>query len=73
MENFKEVYKTNFAAVFAAALRFLKDYDQARDLAQDVFTDLWMHRDKYIGAENLQAYLITTTKHKAIDYYRKNV
>lgn len=53
---FDQVYNKYWKKIFNAAYKRLENADQAKDVAQDVFVQLWT-REKNTPIENLNAYL----------------
>lgn len=48
---------------------FTKDKEQARDMAQDVFLDIWNDRGKLVEVKSFKAYLFKIAKNKVCNYY----
>lgn len=58
---FDSLYQKYWKLVLNAAYKRLKDAGKAEDIAQDVFTQLWL-RGKNREIKNLQAYLFTAVR-----------
>jgi RNA polymerase sigma-70 factor (ECF subfamily) len=43
----------------------------AEELAQDIFTTVWIDREKIDPSKNIKGYLFTVARHTIADYYRK--
>lgn len=52
--------------------RYVKDFHQAEDLAQDAFVEILVHKDRYNFKSGFKTFLFTIGKNKAIDFIRKN-
>lgn len=52
--------------------RYIKDLYMAQDIAQDVFVELYIHKDRFDMNYNFKTYLFTIGRNKAVDYIRKN-
>lgn len=65
---FRLVFKTFYPKVYGFALGFLKDADDADDMAQTVFLRLWTHRESLANVQNLDAYLYTITKNTVLNH-----
>lgn len=52
--------------------RYTNDIYLAQDLAQDVFVELLVHKDRFDKVSNFKTYLFTIGRNKAVDYIRKN-
>jgi len=72
----KEAYEVLVARhsdmVLAVACRFLADPDAGRDVAQDVFLDLWLGRHRYSPAGKFKGYLATLTLNRCRDATRRS-
>lgn len=49
---------------------FIKDEDEARDLAQEIFFRLWVNREQLEKVESLKAYLFRMVRNKVYDRYK---
>ncbi len=56
--------------VFAVALHYLRDSEEARDLAQDVFIKVYRKIDTFTG-EGFLAWLLRLTRNSSIDRLRR--
>ena len=56
--------------VFAVALHYLRDREEARDLAQDVFVKVYQKLESFDG-EGFLAWLLRLTRNSAIDRLRR--
>jgi len=65
---FRLVFRTFYPKVYGFALGFLKDADDADDVAQTVFIRLWTHRESLEKVQNLDAYLYTITKNTVLNH-----
>lgn len=67
---FDALYDQYWSAVYAAAYKRLQDEDMAKDIAQDVFLQLWAKRDT-LHIENLPAYLYTAIRNKVYNIFEQ--
>lgn len=51
---------------------YVKDINEAEDLAQDTFVDIYVYKDRYNFKWGLKTYIYTIGRNKAIDFIRKN-
>lgn len=65
---FRLVFKTFYPKVYCFALGFLKNVDDADDIAQTVFIRLWTKRETLANIYNLDAYLYTITKNTVLNH-----
>jgi RNA polymerase sigma-70 factor (ECF subfamily) len=56
------------AAVLNTAVRILRDTQQAQDVHQEVFLEIWRRWHKYDGRTNWPAYLYRVTVRKALEF-----
>ena len=52
--------------------RYIKDISMAEDLAQDVFVEVYLHKERYNPQNEFKTYIYTIGHNKAVDYIRKN-
>lgn len=52
-------------------MKNIRDHEKARDIVQDSFEKLWLHRGQ-VASDKLKAYLYTTAYHRLIDLIRKD-
>ncbi|WP_423129783.1 RNA polymerase sigma factor [Gaoshiqia sp. Z1-71] len=52
--------------------RILRDEEAARDVVQDVFCQLWQKIQRLEIIENIEAFAITMTRNRCLDYLRMN-
>lgn len=76
IQMFNEIYEEYKNLVLKTAYRYSGDYSLADDIMQETFFALYkdMQKKDYYSAEqykNIKAWLITTAKHKAINYKKK--
>lgn len=67
-ENLVTTYKNKLIFFIA---KYVKDINLAEDLAQDVFVEIYVHKERYRVEYNFKTYLYTIGRNKAIDYIRK--
>ena len=67
---FDELYEKYWTHVFDEAYRRLGDKDQAKDVAQEVFTSMWARRTE-TSIENLPAWLCAVTKYQVFSQIKK--
>lgn len=64
-EAFNILYEKYWEKAYSEAYRSLKDHDQAKDIIQEIFTHLWLHRDT-LHIDNLPAYLHIAIRNRVI-------
>jgi RNA polymerase sigma factor (sigma-70 family) len=62
---FNQLFEKYWESAYSDAYRRLKDADQAKDIVQDIFAHIWLHRatDRI---QNLPAYLHTAIRNRVI-------
>ena len=67
-----EVFDRYGGLVYSVALRVLKEPDQAEDVMQDIFFQLWKGTGTYVeGRGSLGAWLAVVARNRAIDSLRR--
>lgn len=57
--------------LFAGAMKFCKDEQDAKDLLQDTYSKAWVSRDQFTPGTNLRAWLYTILRNTFINGYRR--
>lgn len=71
-EDLDTAYARHGADCYAIARRILRDERLAEDVVQEVFLAMWRDPGRYEPARGgLGAYLVTISRHKAIDHLRR--
>ncbi|GGH07059.1 RNA polymerase sigma factor [Mucilaginibacter phyllosphaerae] len=67
---FKEVYQRYNSLLLIYAYRKLQDKEEAKDIVQDVFINLWSNRDQFTLKSTLAGYLYKAVLNKALNIMR---
>jgi RNA polymerase sigma-70 factor (family 1) len=70
---FEELFKQFWPQVYGTSFHLTKSEEMAKDLAQEIFTKLWEHRQKLPEVEKLDAWIYTVSKNLIMDFQRKKV
>ena len=70
IEEFNHIVNSIKDKVYRVVFRMLRDHEEARDVAQDVFVKVWNKRDKLVDVDNKEAYCMTIARNLAIDRIR---
>jgi len=62
------IYHRYFDLLYLHASKKLKDYDEAKDLIQEIFVYLWNNRRKLNINTSLKSYLYVAVRNKVLDY-----
>lgn len=70
-EAFSQLYDESSVLLYSLAVRILRDHDQAAELLQEVYLEVWRKVARYdVGRGTPIAWLITLTRSRAIDRLR---
>jgi len=70
---FKEIYKRYWAKLYAAAYRRVKSKEVSQEIVQDIFTALWLNREKLDIQSSLTGYLLSAVKYRVLNYFEKEM
>lgn len=70
---YKALYEFYWDQVYGMALHLTKSPEQSKDLAQDIFFKLWVHRERLSGVNELRNYLFIISRNAVWDYLRTQV
>ncbi|RIH65433.1 RNA polymerase sigma-70 factor [Mariniphaga sediminis] len=68
---FKKIMEHWYKKLFNFAKGYLNNDENAREVLQDVFLQLWEHRNNLADNTSLNAYLFTLTRNQCIDLIRR--
>ncbi len=63
--SFEEFYRENFQKLVGYAYRFLKNWDDAKEVTQDAFLTALIKMDQFCGSGNRQGWIRNTIRKKA--------
>ena len=70
-QAFSQLYDHSSTLLFTLAIRILGNHDEAAELLQDVYLEVWRKVSRYdVGRGTPAAWLVTLTKSRAIDRLR---
>jgi RNA polymerase sigma-70 factor, ECF subfamily len=64
---FKELFLLHYAALCGYAKKFIDDLDQAEEVVQDLFFNLWQKREKIEINTSLEAYLYRSVRNSCLN------
>ena len=70
-DAFSVLFKQHSDKVYATAYQYLKSYDLATEVVQEIFIKLWERKETLTGVEHFKTWLQTLTKNFIIDFMRK--
>ncbi len=65
---FSEIYQRYKEALYFHANRLLSDHDEARDIVQEVFTNLWAKRETLTIPDSVDAYLYGAIRNRILNF-----
>lgn len=68
---FEGIYDRYFDLVFLQAYNKLRDEQQAKDIVQEVFANLWLRRDACGSIKNVAGYLVTSVKNRIFNSFSR--
>ena len=71
--SFSELYLMYYPTPVRFAKEFVVLEEDAENITQDVFTDLWERRDAIDHIENVNAYLFRLVRNRCLDYLKHKV
>lgn len=69
---FELLFKDHYALVCNVVYKYVGDKSKAEDLAQEIFTELWVKRDQVSIHTSIAAYLRRMAVSRALNYLRDN-
>jgi len=71
-DRFSDFFCKNYKTACLIALKYVKEYNLAEDLVQDVFIMLWEKKENLQIHTNLSNYLFTAVKNHSINLVQRN-
>ena len=69
---FEQVYKLSAPTLFGIALKLMPEREQAEDVLQEAYVQIWRHADRFAPAQGAaMAWLVGIVRFRAIDRLRK--
>jgi RNA polymerase sigma factor (sigma-70 family) len=69
--SFREIVDTHKTRVFNTAISFLQNREDAEDLTQEVFIEVYHSLKKFKGESSISTWIYRITVNKSLDYLRK--
>ncbi|WP_025833133.1 RNA polymerase sigma-70 factor [Bacteroides rodentium] len=70
---FSELYLIYYPKLVRFAREFVMQAEDAENITQDVFADLWEKRDSIDYIDNMNAYLFRLVKNRCLDYLKHKI
>ncbi|MCX2475324.1 RNA polymerase sigma-70 factor [Pedobacter sp. MC2016-05] len=69
---FTEVYNRYWRVIYAHVFKMLRDEEEAKDIIQELFSNIWLKADKIPQHQNFAGYLYTSARYKVLNAIRHN-
>jgi len=66
----EELFRNHFEALCRLSVKFIGDFDIAKDIVHDVFTSFWQKIDALPPNTQYKSYLFTAVRNKSFNYLR---
>lgn len=70
-QAFNAILEKFWIKIYTQSLTWLKSTEDAQEITQDVFVDIWLQKDKLIEVNNLSAWLSVIARNKILTALRK--
>ena len=70
--SFELLFKEHFKGMCLFAMRYVKDIETARGIAQDAFVSLWEKRESIDMSKPVKSYLTTIVYNRSLNHLRDN-
>ena len=71
-EKVEALFRLHFEALCGLAAKYIKDFDDSKDIVHEVFTSFWQKFDSLPADTNYKSYLFTSVRNKSFNYLRDN-
>lgn len=71
--SFDELYRKYSKRLFRFAFSLLKSTEEAENIVQDVFMNLWINREKITNDSSVKYYIFSIAYHSSITVLRKKI
>lgn len=68
---FKKVYERYKSKIYTLAISVLRNKEDSEDVLVEVFASLWNNKEKLVRVENLDAFIYTVTRNRALNLFKK--
>jgi len=69
---FEQLFKEHFVHLCNFAQNYISNLDDAKEIVQDVFINLWNKRDNITSDKSVKSYLFTSVKNRCFNFIRDN-
>ena len=68
IQEFEEIFNLYYVSLCHYCLKFVRDFAQSEEIVQEQFITLWEKRKNLLAVLNMEAYLKTSVKNRAINF-----
>jgi RNA polymerase sigma-70 factor (ECF subfamily) len=72
-KEFAILIETYGPRVYSHVLTYIKDAARAEEITQDIFMNVWNHREQLPSVQNFQGYLFVLTRNRTISAFRERI
>jgi len=69
-KDFEALFRNEFKGMTLFAMRYVKDFDTAREIVQESFLGLWEKRMQINPEREVKSYLSTSVRNRSLNYLR---
>jgi len=69
-QSFELLFRENFTALTGFACKYVKDIDTSKEIAHDIFINLWEKRNEIDSEKPLRSYLFISVRNRCLNYIR---
>ena len=70
LQTFRRLFDEHFHQLVLSSFRYLNDYDQARDIVQDVYVKVWQNFDHIRHVSDLKGYLYKAVQNSSMNFLK---
>jgi RNA polymerase sigma-70 factor (ECF subfamily) len=67
-ESYRVIFEMLYAVMCSFAKKFVNNYDDAEDITQEIFIELWNQRKKFESIDQIKAFLYVSIKNKCLNF-----
>ncbi|WP_119080011.1 RNA polymerase sigma factor [Chitinophaga alhagiae] len=69
---FAHIYERHWRVIYGHVYKMLLNEEDAKDVVQEVFSDIWLKREKEEGYSNIAGYLYVAARNRVLNLLKKN-
>jgi len=71
MQSYRLIFNELYSSMCLFSKKFLADFEDAEDIVQEVFIELWNQHSKFDSFEQIKAFLYTSIKNRCLNFKKK--